>query len=92
MLHWAESDLAWDLAEAVGSRLADRVSGELYTAIGAGDTYTAIKALLQMIVHRRVPISPPLVDRLTTWLAAYVHTDDAPHLRELLDVLRSLTG
>jgi hypothetical protein len=38
----AESDLAWELADAVGRRVSDRQRTQLYAAIGSGDSYTAI--------------------------------------------------
>jgi hypothetical protein len=87
---WAESDLAWELAEVVGPVLADRDRDELYVTIGSGSSYAAIDTLLQMIVQRRLPVSVALVARIDVWSNAYVHSGDAPRLHELLDAIRSL--
>ena len=90
MKDWAESDLAWELAELVAPVLADRDRDELYVTIGSGSSYAAIDTLLQMIVQRRLPVSVALVARIDVWSNAYVHSGDAPRLHELLDAIRSL--
>lgn len=46
---WTETDLAWELAEVAGDVFAERDRVEVYSAIGAGNSYTAIGLLLGAI-------------------------------------------
>lgn len=84
---WAETDLAWQLAEAAGGVLAKRDRDEVYTAIGAGNSYTAIAVLLQAIERCGAPISPALAAKVAEWLNGYTYNDDTACLR---DALRSI--
>jgi hypothetical protein len=53
----AESDLAWELADAMSHLHADRDRDKLYATIGSGDSYTAIDKALQTTAHRSLPIA-----------------------------------
>jgi hypothetical protein len=86
---WAETDLAWELAEIACSLIPDRDRVEVYTAIGAGYSYTAIDTLLKTIDREDVAISPALAARLADWLSAYAHHRDAPRLHRIVDSIRS---
>ncbi|HTQ22898.1 hypothetical protein [Mycobacterium sp.] len=86
---WAETDLAWELAEIACLLMPERDRIEVYTAIGAGYSYTAIGTLLRTIDRADVAISPALEARLDEWLSAYVHHCDAPRLQKILDSIRS---
>jgi hypothetical protein len=88
--YWAEIDLAWELAEAVATRIPGRDSADAYASIGAGNSYLAIRLLLDRAARERVPLSSELIGRLTEWLEAYAHDDDAPRLRELLVLIATL--
>ncbi len=90
MDHWAESDLAWELADAISPLLADRDRDQLYATIGSGESYTAIDTVLQTVAHQSLPIATELITKLTDWLDAYAHSDDAPRLHELLHAIKSL--
>jgi hypothetical protein len=87
---WAESELAWELADATSFVLADDDRAQLYAIIGSGESYTAITSVLQIGACQRLPIPTELITKLTEWLGAYAHSDDAPRLRELLDAISSL--
>jgi hypothetical protein len=87
---WAESDLAWELADAISPLLADRDRAQLYAIIGSGESYIAIDTVLQTMAHQSLPIATELITKLTNWLDAYVHSDDAPRLHELLHAIKSL--
>ena len=87
--HRAETDLAWELAEIACLLIPHRDRTRVYTAIGAGDSYSAIGTLLTTIHRARVPLSPALLARLADWLNGYAHDDDAPRLHEMLDSIRS---
>jgi hypothetical protein len=86
---WAESDLAWELADAISTLLADRDRDQLYATIGAGESYTAIDTMLQTIAPQCFPIPAELITKLINWLDAYAHSDDAPRLHELLRAIKS---
>lgn len=83
MQDWAEAELAWDLAEALGRRLAEDSPAQIYAAIGAGNAYAAIVTLL--LTNAGDTLSPPMADRLGAWLEAYRYSADAPRLRSLLN-------
>ncbi|MGB9251386.1 MAG: tryptophanase [Mycobacterium sp.] len=87
---WVESDLAWELADAISPVLGERDRVELYATIGSGDSYTAIDAMLQTVVRQSLPIPAELITKLTNWLDAYIHSDEAPRLLELLCAIKSL--
>ncbi len=87
---WAESDLAWELADAISPLLAERDRDQLYVTIGSGESYTAIDTVLQTMAQQSSPIPPELITKLTHWLDAYAHSDDAPRLHELLHAIKSL--
>jgi hypothetical protein len=84
---WAETDLAWELAEIAGALITDRDRIDMYTAIGAGHSYTAIKALLDTVGRARRPVSPALAARLDDWIAGYAAHEDAPRLRRMRAVV-----
>jgi hypothetical protein len=86
---WAEADLAWELADAISPVLADRDRLRLYATIGSGESYTAIDTVLQIMAHQSSPVASELITKLTNWLGAYAHHDDAVRLRELLHALKS---
>jgi hypothetical protein len=87
--NWAETDLAWELAEIACLLMPDRDRIEVYTAIGAGYSYTAIGTLLRTIDREDVAISAVLAARLADWLSAYAHHRDALRLHKILDSIQS---
>ncbi len=86
----AESDLAWELADAISPLLAERDRCHFYAAIGSGESYTAIDTALQTMAQRNAPVPSELIAKLTTWLGAYVHSADAPRLYELLCAIKEM--
>lgn len=86
---WAESELAWQLVDAIGSSVAAVERAHLYAAIGSGEAYTAITAVLRMLVRDAIPLSAKLKTELTGWLAAYRHSAEAPGLLELLSLIEA---
>jgi hypothetical protein len=86
--NWAETELAWDLAEIAGFHIAEPDRTAVFTAIGAGDCYTAINALLETIVQVSVPVPPSLVSRIGDWLDAYIDHAEAPRLYELINAIK----
>lgn len=88
MEDWAETDLAWDLAEIAVFHIPEPDRSAVFTAIGAGDCYAAIDALLETIVQASVPVPPSLVGRIGDWLNAYIHHAEAPRLYELINAIK----
>ena len=58
---WGESDLAWELADAISPLLAERDRHQLYATIGSGDSYDAIDTMLQTMAQDSFPVSAKLV-------------------------------
>jgi hypothetical protein len=85
----AESDLAWELADAVSPLLAEPDRRQFYAAIGSGESYIAIDTALQTIARQGAAIPSELRTKLTDWLGAYAHSADAPRLRELLSAIQT---
>jgi hypothetical protein len=88
---WAESDLAWELADAISPVLAERDRDQLYATIGSGDSYAAIDTVLQTMAHESFPLPRELVAKLATWLHAYAHSNDAPRLHQLVRTVTALS-
>ncbi len=85
---WAETNLAWDLAEIASFHIPEPDRTAVFTAIGAGDCYTAVDALLETIVRASVPVPPSLVARIGDWLDAYIHHAEAPRIYELINAIK----
>lgn len=86
---WWESDLAWELADAIAGLIPDPDQTNVYATIGAGNPAAAINALVETIVSARLPVSAKLVSRLVGWLHAYAQTDDGPRLYGLLESIKT---
>ena len=80
-----ETNLAWALAEAVKPHLSALERNHVFGAIGAGDTFPAIRHLLKSVAIERIPLRPDLVQQCTTWLHAYVGHNDERYLRRLIE-------
>lgn len=89
---WAESNLAWKLADAISASLPDSERAQLYGVIGSGDAYTAITTMLRSLARDAVPVSANLKTELGAWLNAYRHSAAAPRLHELLSALPLTTA
>lgn len=85
--NWAESELAWELADAINHLLADRDRSQLYVTIGSGDSYGAIETALQTMAHHDLSVPAELIAKLANWLDAYAHSRDVLRLHELLRAL-----
>jgi hypothetical protein len=80
-----ETDLAWALANSARPYLCTVERNDVYTAIGAGETFTAIRQLFKSVAVKRIPLRADLVQRCTTWLDAYVGHEQQRYLRRLID-------
>lgn len=53
-----ESDLAWQLADAISAALADDDRAHLYAAIGVGESYDAVDTALETVARDSHPVAP----------------------------------
>jgi len=90
--HVHEADLAWGLALAAKPCLDAVERNDIFVAIGAGDTFTAIGKLLKSVAIKRIPLGPDLVRRCMLWLLAYAGHEDERHLRRLIEGVSQRTG
>ena len=66
---------------------ADRI----YIALGIGETFAAIDALLTAVARDHIPLSADLVATTTSWLDCYLGHDAEPRLRQLLDAVTNVS-
>jgi hypothetical protein len=80
-----ETDLAWALADAARPYLCAVERDDVYVAIGAGETFAAIRQLVKSVAVKRISLRADLVQRCTTWLDAYVGHEQERYLRRLIE-------
>jgi hypothetical protein len=80
-----EANLAWMLALTVKPQLNTGERNDIFVAIGAGDTFAAIRSLLKWVAIKRIPVAPDLALRCASWLDAYVGHEDERYLRCLIE-------
>jgi hypothetical protein len=81
----SEAELAWTLADAVSVCFTATDHLRIYSALGAGETYSAIEWTLYIAVRKRYPLPGRLIGVLTAWLDCYIGTAQEPTTRSLLD-------
>ena len=84
---FAESRLAWLLAETASPFLDADQHHDMFVAIGIGDTFTAIALALDAISRAGGTIDRHIATRLETWLNAYIGHDDEGQLRSWIHQL-----
>jgi hypothetical protein len=80
-----EANLAWAIAEAAKPYLNAVERNAVFVAIGAGETFAAIRELLRSIEIKRIPLGLDLLMQCRTWLRGYGGHDDERHLRRLIE-------
>jgi len=80
-----ETNLAWALADATKPYLCAVEREDVYVAIGAGETFAAIRQLFKSVAMKRICLRPDLLQRCATWLDAYVGHEDERYLRRLIE-------
>jgi hypothetical protein len=78
---FAESRLAWTLAETASPFLDSDQRNQMFVAIGIGDTFAAIRLALEVISRAHCNVEECTATRLRDWLNAYLCHDDEPRLR-----------
>jgi hypothetical protein len=80
-----ESKLAWALADAASTCFTEADYISVYTALGAGETYSAIVRTLAIAARMRHSLPTNLITELTTWLDGYAGHKYEPQIRRLLN-------
>jgi hypothetical protein len=80
-----EADLAWALVEAAKPHLSAVERNDVFMAIGAGETFAAIRQLFSWVAIKGIPVGLDLVECCTTWLHAYAGHEDERYLRRLIE-------
>lgn len=80
-----EANLAWAVAEAAKPYLSAIERNAVFVAIGAGETFAAIRQLFRSVAIKRIPLRPDLLQQCRTWLHAYGGHDDERDLRRLIE-------
>lgn len=76
--------VAWELAAAAHPHLSRVAADRIYIAIGVGDTFEAIDALLTAIARDGIPVDHGVVATVASWLDCYRGQDAEVRLRHLL--------
>jgi hypothetical protein len=84
-----DAALAWELAAAAHPHLSRSEADRIYIAIGIGETFTAIDALITAIARDRITLGEELVATVASWLDCYLGQDAEPRLRQLIAEVRT---
>jgi len=76
--------LAWELADAARPHLSRLEADPIYIAIGIGEMFDAIDALITTIVWQRIPVGAAVAATVSAWLDFYRGQDAEPRLRQLI--------
>ena len=80
-----EADLAWALIEVAKPHMNAGERNFVFVAVGAGDTFAAIRSLINLIAVKRIPLRPHLLQLCTAWLDAYTLHDAHEQLRRVIE-------
>ena len=80
-----EANLAWALAETAKPYLSAGERDDVFMAIGAGDTFAAIRQLFRWVAIKGIPVGLDLAECCTMWLNAYAGHEDERYLRRLIE-------
>jgi hypothetical protein len=80
-----DAHLAWALADAAKPHLSAVERNDVFMAIGAGDTFAAIRQLFSWVAIKGIPVGLDMVECCTTWLHAYAGHEDERYLRRLIE-------
>ena len=84
-----DAALAWELAAAARPHLSRCEADRIYIAIGIGDAFDAIDALITAITRDRIRLGDDLVAAVLTWLDRYVGQPFEPRLRRLISEVQT---
>lgn len=76
--------IAWELAATAHPHLTRAAADRIYIAIGVGETFAAIDALITAVARHHLPLGRVLIATVASWLDCYRGQDAEPRLRHLL--------
>ena len=79
-----ETALAWALIDAAKPHLNMRERDDIFTTVGAGDTFAAIRHLLIQIAAKRVVLRPQLFQQCKAWVDTYSLHEEQVWLHRLV--------
>jgi hypothetical protein len=79
-----EADLAWTLALAVKPHLDTVERNDIFVALGAGDTFSAMRRLLRLVAVKKICIGQELVPQCISWLEGHIQ-HDGQYFRRLIE-------
>lgn len=82
--------VAWELAAAAHPHLSRAEADGIYIAIGVGEVFEAIDALLTAIARDRIPLGRDLVVTVASWLGCYRGQAAEARLRQLLTEIKQV--
>jgi hypothetical protein len=86
------ASLAWALIEAAKPHMNAGERNYVFVTVGAGDTFAAVRSLINLVGAKRIPLHPHLVQLCAAWLRGYAFHDEHEDLRGVVeDVLRPNT-
>ncbi|WP_051574146.1 hypothetical protein [Mycobacterium sp. URHB0044] len=80
-----ETYLAWALIEAAKPHMSVGERNFVFVTVGAGDTFAAIRSLVNLLAAKRIPLRPQVVQLCRTWLDGYTAHDEHEHLRGIIE-------
>jgi hypothetical protein len=84
-----EAKLAWALIEAAKPHMNAGERNYVFVTVGAGDTFAAIRSMINLAGAKRIPLHPHLVQLCAAWLRGYALHDEHESLHAVVeDVLR----
>ena len=87
MQNLQETNLAWALIDAAKPCMNTRERNYAFVTVGAGDTFAAIRHLLNVVDVKRISLQPSLLQLCSTWLDAYALHGEHEHLRRIIQGL-----
>lgn len=91
-MQFSEDEVAWALAELVGTRMPTVRRHRLFIALGLGEAISAIRISLDTAVLQRVSISPDLMAAVRSLVSVRRQAPEAAVLEGLLDRLEPSAG
>ncbi|PXX08352.1 hypothetical protein [Mycolicibacterium moriokaense] len=85
MIRQHEANLAWALALAAKPFLDVVDRNDMFVAIGAGETFAVVRALVKWVAIKQIPVEPDVVRQCVSWLDGYVGHEDEHFLRRLIE-------
>jgi hypothetical protein len=79
------ANLAWALIEAAKPHMTAGERNFVFVTVGAGDTFTANRSLINLVAAKRIPLRRHLVQLCNTWLDAYRFHDAYEHLSRVIE-------